>query len=550
MRRVLFILLCTLYLSDIHAQDITVIDGKVFQLNDIKNIKVTNENKTFDGKLPELLSKDKSISLFCQALEATHLNDSLIAYIDMDYSVGNDSTDWTNDDLCVPAAQEYDNVAYMPVRYIKYTVFAEPDEVFANKYGVTNLEELKALARQLYDPMYPDDAGISDLTDRRNSLNRFVAYHMLPFQASYYQLTAVDGPNSTLAGLFNRRKLDIADWYETMMPHSLIKFSFPTGTASGLYINRRGIMNRSDSRGVMIEGAKVATPEEMGNNIAVNGIYYYVDDILAFDQNTQNNIIGAERLRIDCTTLSPDFITSGARGHYTKSDIEDGKYGLEGQKANAENNRNTCLGFKGQFTKNFKFDDAQTHVHVRNRVLSFYSYQGDEVIFSGSFDVTVKLPPVPEGDYELRLGSSFGYGCRGVVQYIFGTENNMVACGMPQDMRPDGNSIGWESDNNLGNALAIQNFDIEFHKKGWMKGAGQYSYSDSANGNGYGYNWHRERPETLRKIITRFHSDGKSDYYLRMKQVLDQPTIAMAFDYIELCPKCVYDNEYYNEDKW
>ena len=85
-----------------------------------------------------------------------------------------------------------------------------------------------------------------------------------------------------------------------------------------------------------------------------------------------------------------------------KSDIEDGKYGLEGQKANAENNRNTCLGFKGQFTKNFKFDDAQTHVHVRNRVLSFYSYQGDEVIFSGSVDVTVKLPPIQDSqDYRI-----------------------------------------------------------------------------------------------------------------------------------------------------
>lgn len=550
MRRLLFILLCTLYINDILAQEITVIEGKVYRMNDIKNIKVTNANKTFEGKLPELLGKDHSISLFNQALEATHLNDSLLAYIDMNYSVGKDSTDWTNDKLCIGNSLESDNVAYMPIRYIKFTVFAEPDEVFVNKYGVTNLDGLKALASQLYDPMYPEDAGITDPTDRRNSLNRFVSYHMLPFQASYYQLTCVDGPNSTLAGLFNRRKADISDWYETMMPHSLMKFSFPLGAESGLYINRRGVMNRPDNKGVFIRGAMVATPEEMSDNMALNGTYYYIDDILAFDQTTQNSIIGAERLRMDCTTLSPDFLTSGARGHYTTSTIENGKYGRGGQGASAVSNCNHSLGFKGQFTKNFKFNDTQTHLHVRNRVLSFWSYEGDEVTIQGNFDVTVKLPPVPEGDWELRLGSCFGYNNRGIVQYYFGTENNMTVCGMPQDMRPSGTNpiIEWKSDSYLGDALAILNFDVELHKKGLMKGPANYgSGASGETGGGMGTAF-RLQDNTLRKVIVRFHSDGKSDYYLRMKQLLDVPTITMDFDYIELCPKCVYDNEYYNED--
>lgn len=550
MKRLILILLCVLSIQEIIAQEITVIDGKVYRLNDIKNIKVTNANRTYEGKLPELLGKDHSISLFNQALEATHLNDSLLAYIDMNYSVGKDSTDWTNDRLCIGSSLEYDNVAYMPIRYFKFTVFAETDEVLADKYGITSLDELKALARQLYDPMYPEDAGISDPTDRRNSLNRFVSYHMLPFQASYYQLTCVDGPGSTLAGLFDRHMTDISDWYETMMPHSLMKFSFPMGEESGLYINRRGVMSHPDARGVKIRGAKVTTPEKMGDNMAINGIYYYIDDILAYDQTTQNSIIGAERLRMDCTTLSPDFLTSGARGHYTTSSIENGKYGRGGQGSMAITNCNTCLGFKGQFTKNFKFNDAQTHLHVRNRVLSFWSYEGDDVTISGYFDVTVKLPPVPEGDWELRLGSTFGVNSRGIVQYYFGTENNMTACGMPQDMRPGGANpiVGWKSDNSLGDAFGISNLDVEFHKNGWMKGPANYgSGASGETGGGMGTAF-RDIENTLRKVIVRFHSDGKSDYYLRMKQVLDVMNSNMDFDYIELCPECVYDNEYYNED--
>lgn len=342
-----------------------------------------------NNMLPELLGEDDEVTIFYSALICTGMADSLQKYIDATYSVGRDSIDWTNDKLVMSTATEYDNVAYMEHRYYRYSAFIEKDEVYHEAFKsdacvierggnapdyqgcITPLDSLKALAKALYDPMYPEDSEITDPTDRRNSLNRFVSYHLLPFQQTYYQWTCVDGPNSTLATNWNRRKMDISDWYETMMPHSLLKCSYPSGGETGLYVNRRGLLARADNRGVKIRGAKVATPDQMPENIAVNGIYYYIDEIIAFDARTQNRIIGDERLRIDSSTLSPDFMTSGARGHYTRSNNENGKYGTWNATAN-HSNPNICLGFKAGSAQNFIYSDNLTHLHVRPRTISMW----------------------------------------------------------------------------------------------------------------------------------------------------------------------------------
>lgn len=522
---------------------------------------------TQNDMLPDVLERDSTISLFVEAMKATGIAEKLReAYLDQEYenakssSFEKDSVDWTNDKLCLATAVEYDNVAYMKHRYFKFSGFIEQDAVLKEKYGITTLDQLRAKARELYDPMYPEDADVTNERDSRNSLNRYVAYHFLPFQSTYYQFTSVDGPNSTLAGLFNRRKIDIADWYEGYMKHSVMKFSFPIGAESGLYINRRGVMNKPDEKGVKIRGAKVATPDKMPDNIALNGVYYYIDDIIAYDKTTQQDVIGSERMRMDGSTLSPDFMTSGARGHYTKSTIENGKYGRGGQGAKAANNCNTCLGFKAGFAKNFLYSDNITHLHVRNRVLSFWSFEGDELTIIGQFDLTVKMPPVPEGDWEVRIFSCYGFSNRGILQFYFGpgeevngkVVGDLKPCGIPLDMRPGGEDsrVGWKSDDALGDDDAIAAFDKQFRNRGWMKGMGCYgSGASGETGGGMGTAF-RQQNNTLRKIITRFHSDGKSDYWLRCQQKLESVTNTMNFDALELCPSTVFNNEYYAEDKW
>ncbi len=531
-----------------HADD-SVSNGVVHTVN-----RVVLTNTDF---LPDFMGEDENIQLFCEALEVTHMADSLKKFIDPNYSVGSDSIDWTNPALVLSTATEYDNVAYPEHRYYKFTAFVCPDAVLEEKYGVTKVRgrddasSLEYLAHQLYDPMYPNDADNDDVTDRRNALNRFISYHLLDRYGSYYTLTAVDGPNSTLAKNWNRKKWDIADWYETMMPYSILKCSFPDGRSAGLYLNRRGVQSHADERGVLVRGAKLSTPTEMGRvNTCLNGIYHYIDDIIAYDQQTQQVVLD-ERLRIDASTLSPDFMNSEARGHYTRSNYENGKYGIWDSNASVDN-KQTCLGFKAGSVKNFTYTD-DTHVHVRPRTLSFWSYQGDEVTVIGIFDLTVKLPPVPAGEYELRLFTCTGFSNRGIIQvYLDG-----VPQGIPFDMRPDGLTLfGYKYDTALGDEDAIAAFDKSIHNLGWMKGPKSYGNATTEAGGTMGTPFRDlNPPRTVRKVLGHFTSRGEDDeeHFVRFKQVLEtasKTSSALNFDFIEICPSSVYNNEYFAEDRW
>lgn len=567
--------------------------------------------------LSNIMAQDATISIYNAALQATGLADSLRKHMDYEYKVGSDSIRWNNDVLVLPVLSERDNVAYPEKRYFKYTVFATPDSILNAKYGIKNLDDLKRKAAELYDDMYPGDKSIKDVTDRRNSLNRFISYHILDRYGDYYTLTCVDGPNSTLAVNWDRRSWDIADWYETMMPHSLMKFSFPSGSQSGLYINRRGVQSRADERGVFVPGTRVYTPEEMGGkNVANNGIYHYIDDIIHYGRETQEVVLD-ERLRIDATTLSPDFMNSDARGHYTRSNIENGKYGTWDNTQNHNNKRN-CLGFKAGYTENFEYTNA-THIHVRPRTLSFWSYQGDEVAIQGRYDdITFKLPAVPAGTYEIRIGTNVGFAKNGVRQFLLDGEviNDSV------DFRLQGTNpeIGWVSDSEIGSNVydkfkdihvsddfkyylyneltedermgelgwiaeqtgtttsdweelfsldetdrlerlaalkeqvtlqAINAHDKTMRNNGWMKGPHSYYCANSESGGNKSGSSFRNLPSTLRCIIGTFTTDGQTDHYLTMKLLETKSNNAeFMLDYIELCPKTVYNNEFYPEDKW
>ena len=512
---------------------------------------------TDNDLLPALIARDSLITLFALAMDTTHMSDSLQRFKDFSYTIGKDSINWNNKTLVKLTATEHDNVAYPKERRFKFTVFCPTDEVLEEKYGVTDIPGLIALAHQLYDPAFPEDAGITDLTDRRNALNRFVSYHMLDRMGKYWMLTCMDGGQNTLSKNFNRRNWDIADWYETMMPTawapgksdpggSILKCSFPSGSASGLYLNRRGIMNHEDKVGHFVRGAKLTPPDQVKvPNECLNGVYHYIDDIIAYDLFTQDELFRGERLRIDCSTLSPDFMNqtgyggSYARGHYTLSGVEGGKYGVWDATSDITN-KQLCLGFKAGSAKNFKFNDNTTHLRVRPRTLTFWSYQGDELCIQGPYDIEVTLPPVPEGDYELRMMTCVDFSTRGIVQfYIDG-----IPQGIPFDMRSNGESTksGWQAEGSDPEQNAA--FDKQFHYRGWMKGPKAYSCTASSTSM-------RDLNNTLRRVIGQFHSNGKEHHTLRMQQKMKGAVENTCdFDFIELCPSAIYNNPDLAEDVW
>ena len=491
--------------------------------------------------LPQIMANDASISLFNQAMAATHMGERLEKYIDETYSLSADSV---NQWFYYSTGAEYDIVGYMQTRYFGYTGFVEPNEVFA-QHGIKTLDDLRNYAKQVYDEMYPEDAGVKDETDSRNSLNRFVAYHFLPERIEYDKLTA----DNILLRTFDRKHWDVAEWYETMMPYSIMKVSYPSGSSEGRYVNRRGVMDRPDWRGVFVAGAKIKSPSKADKElVAINGVYHYIDDIIDYGRNTQEVVLN-ERMRIDATTLSPDFMTSGARGHAVVGvggvSSYPGQYGRQSSSPDPDMNPNHCFGFKRGAATNFAFT-PNTHLHVRNRNLCFWSYQGDEVLISGRFDVTVKIPPVPAGVYELRIATLLGFPNRGIVAFYLDGK----PCGLPIDLRKDGYdpSVGFRSDSDLGDDEAVAAYDKALHNRGWMKGPASYG-NINQDGTGSPF-WMRNGANEMRRVLTTFISDGATDHYLRIQQLLNMSSSAFAFDYIELCPRSVYDNDLYPEDKW
>jgi len=509
---------------------------------------------TSNDLLPVVLSKDSTITKYYGALALTHLTDSISKYIDESYGFTSerdriDSCTWTNNKLCIWTAAEYDNVAYSEKRYFNFTAFMVKDEVLERDYGITKIQgkddpaSLEYLAHKIYDEVYPEDADVNDYRDRRNALNRFISYHILDRYGLYYGLTAYD--NHKLQNNFDRKHIDIADWYPTLMPNSLMKFSYPMiGTNPGLYINRRGKQSKADNKGVFVRGAYV---QRQLSNAATppNGIYYYIDKVIDYGYNTQNVVLN-ERMRFDCSTLSPDFMTKlsdgdFARGHKTK--CSDPYYGSQYKGTDAAGNQNTCIGFKAGYVRRFQFTD-NTHMHVRNRYLWFWSYEGDEVTIKGAFDVKITLPPVPAGTYEVRLFTCAGFASRGILQsYI-----DDVAQGIPFDMRPNGVALyGFKSDAALGDEDAILAFDKAIHNRGWMKGPASYGSGDRTTAFSTSDSPFRNGDTTLRRVLGTFTTDGKSEHVLRLQQKMESGG-ELNFDFIELCPSSVYNDPYFAED--
>lgn len=499
--------------------------------------------------LPDMIGKDPNATLFYEALHATGLDLLMMDWKDDSYATP--SVDSIAIGLPIKTASEIDIVYYSKNREIKYTAFVEPDSVF-RAHGVESLEDMKRLAAEIYDDMYPEDAQVTDLTDRRNSLNRFISYHLLDRLAEYDGM-AVEN-NELFKNNFKHRLWDVADWYETMMPHSIMKISHPTtgdkGTGDlGIFLNRRGLGKNPDGRGVFVPGARVYTSSEAGgDHNARNGIYHYISDIISYGRETQEVVLN-ERIRIDATTLSPDFMSSGARGHYARSGPFNNRYALWSNSKDPNVNGTHAVGFKVGYVKNFTFQNPETHIHVRNRFLNFWSYGGDELTISGNYDFTFKLPPLPEGTYEFRIATCIDFSGRGIIQVYFqyGDDGALQPCGIPFDMRMNANNIGWRSDEALGDEEAIAAFDKSFHNNGWMKGPDSYCSSDqntAARGGAF-----RTFNNTLRKVITQFHTDGKTNCYIRVQQKLESDDSEFAFDYIELVPSSVYNNEAFPEDK-
>ena len=487
----------------IHKDD-SVTNGVVHVVN-----RVISASNQF---LPALMEENPNLTIFCQALKLTGMADSLVKYKDESYTVDPDSA-WnggTSKGFKVPYGTANDGTAskqcatwYPQSRDFKFTAFVEPDSVY-REHGINNLDDLIAYAKQVYDESYPEDAGKydEDFKDRRNPLNRFVSYHIINCEGPRNYWVHCKGAIYTDKCLYNI--YDPEDYYETLAPHTIIRFSSIPGEE--IFINRKGLKTTAQ-----VPGVRVMKDSEYGNGAATdckNGRYICIGDILAYSYQVRNDVLN-RRIRIDGSTLSPDFMTGHARMyHMGKGEM--------------------MIGFKNGFLTNFKMHNKATFVGCGNEQTGWRHYQGSGVCITGEkFDVSVKLPAVPhDGTYEIRLGYSTGND-RGIAQVYLNNE----PCGIPISFRDFDSNTGWEPDTD--DEEENKAIDKAMRNRGFMKAMDSYGSTSEP---------FRTYPNDVRRILTKQYLRADQDNWLRFRQILEGSTLYMSIDYIELCPKDVYDS--------
>lgn len=468
----------------------------------------------------DLMKLNPHISLFMEALMATGVSDSLYLYKDAAWDPSPYPRWYYSSDINSESATVPEEMLY------GFTVFVEPDEVYRDKYGITSLEQLYQKACEIYDAIYPEDVSLpchafDQLTDRRNPLNRFVSYHILGCNViSKEKLTPYNVLNSN--GLVDigieTTQNNPEDWYETLLSHTMINVQKLTvgkylgsGTRNAHYVNRR-----YDNE-FQHEGARVDKVSEY-KSAAMNGIYFYVDDLVAFDEKTQMQVQN-KRIRMDFSTLFPEMITNGIRlnGDPTKGYDEAERYGK---------NYYFPQGYLKGVSVNGYLLYRRPHNHYR-------CFEGDEINLQGDYDVSFRLPPVPsEGEYQIRLGYAPS-DTRGIGQVYF---DNMPQ-GIPIDMTKTLNDLGVP----LANNYSLLSKDEKAAERKMLKNLNYYRGPMGAymlqSGAHYYLGLHTS---SVRRIICTVHIKPDEDHYLRFRNVSNNGSSELMLDFIEIVPRSVY----------
>jgi hypothetical protein len=442
--------------------------------------------------LPEMIDSDGRFNIFAAALYATGLADSLRTTEDFEYKELRRLGIIPEDDISRITSYRNNPIRTPSARKIGYTLFVETDATLRQAFlgaGITGdgLAALKAYATA----KYPDGAAYED-TDPRSSLYQFTAYHLLYFLADENEIIPASWNKYYKAGLV------LNDFAETMAQR-LMEFQRISGK---LVLNKP--MN---GPGISI------VPSGDKENASENGIFHEINGVLLYDDNVKNFVLN-KRIRMDIVSLMPELMTNKIRGSFTQT-APDGR-DLQYQ----------CLPTKPvQYLVNCICSQETQMIYTGGYPNDM---QNDELIYAGKYDVTFRLPSIPPGTYEIRMGYTAN-SARSVAQIYFDGE----PCGIPLDLKILGTDprIGWEADNN--DPEHDKAVDKAMRNRGYMK------YPEILSGS-YG----RNSSIVIRKIITSQTFFEEGSHTLRFKSVDSKENAEFMIDFIEFVPKTVFgDNE-------
>ena len=511
-------------------RDIEAINGYIHQVGYVIN----PSNETLGSTLHKFAyDYNSNLSVMARLVEVCGLTDTLSQVKDERYeSLYRNNAfpkfHWNllNVDVEAPEHRKYG-----------FTLFAETDEFWErelhkDRKDITIQDVVDWVDAQGF---YPEAVKNDKYKEVDNLLNQFVTYHLLPERI----------PVDKLALHYNEKGYNykvkntpptIPVWthYVTMGKRRLLRI-WESLESGGPYLNRFPKLNngrREDyhERECSEEntGIRLNTDEGSGVIKLINSMIYPIDKPLAYTEHVRNELAKV-RLRYDAWELQPEAMNNDMRimsyfmRYYFSSDPDK------------------------QYFDNLTVNSKETNFMLLNgRDQNWPNYQADEVLAEGLYDITITLPPVPKyGIYEIRMGVSTFSGTRGICQVYWGPrKDQLVAQGIPVNMQLGGQDkmLGWERDTDDDDYNA--EVDKKMRNNGFMKGP-EYIVASAG-----GRETNRLSATSTRRIIVREPMSPDVTYYLRFKTVQDYLEKQLFVDYLEWCPKEIYDNPETPEDIW
>lgn len=475
--------------SEITEKDIVVHNGVIHKVSKVLD--------PVRSGIVELISKNPDFSLFYEALVSTGLADSLLKTVDKDYYI----SQATATDLENAVNTSISSERYAPrTRKFGYTVFMESNQTLA-KHNITNLSSLKGYAASVYDVIYPQDANVTDITDRRNSLNRFIAYHLINKQLIKSRLISDYDTNHQW------KTIDLYEYIETLCPNTLIEVKIKRSTGQANLINTRS------------ETGDYISLTSNTDNLAVNGVYHEIDKPLVYSAEVEAEM-SSKRLRFDMASMFPELTNNNMRGR--PSDNSNSLY------------RNAL---PPDYLDRFECTE-QTVLCYSNAHDKLMNYMGDEffIVVQGGklYDFVLTTPPVPAGTYEVRFGYQSN-GRRGVAQfYVDG-----VPSGVPVNLNTLGTDIGIGyvlPGNDPDDTQGYQN-DKMMRNLGYMKGPHSFK---AVNESWYAGQSARYNASNLRKILGTYRFAEAGHHQIMVKGLSGGQ---FQVDFVEFVPTSLIENE-------
>lgn len=555
---------------DSKQKDIRTTNGVIHQMNKLiapddvpAGIYMQNlVNKWMDGKIegkPIDPAEYKDQLVLARVLEACGLLDTLLAERDEVYERMVLTGELTNLEQMTKHGFAEGNTATLPqTRKYGFTIFNEGDDYWRTQDIDPEDDDLLAkmvkwiTEKEMFSKIYEGDriSFGTDYGSEDNILNRWVTYHILPMRIEPGRLIIHDNELGYNINNPSNYTVPVYEYYTSFGKRRVIKL-FESKESEGVFLNRFPNLDNdrfgdNTNHELSCDEDKVGCRVDKDNvelNAMDNCIVYHIDAPLGFTDHMRD-CMAKERMRMDGMSLLPEAMTNNIRrNRRAEADVKYRHVYIPHSEGEKEGRK------PYPYFKDLWLSTNTTFVYY-NTYEKWCNLYEDEMKAVGKYEVMVTLPPVPrQTTYEVRY-DVLANGNRGVVQPHFGHDkNNLPVTGIPVDLTLDPRNgaadqllMGWKDDTD-DEEINIE-IDRSMRLNGFMKGSRQVSDRNGGSERDYG---HRENS---RRILTRLTMYPQYTYYLKLRSVLNSDKMEFYMDYIELCPKEVYDNPERPEDTW